>query len=167
MSSPVQEHSKVETTPERIARLRGQIADTLPRIDRVAHIAGRLKGAMIASDTANIRSAILDGTATTRTALRELAWALEELSARSVVETRPADAEPSWELEDYRARLIAVSALLVEPVTPKNLRDARGLIAPLYQDALLATKARRASASSSVPNATEEVSRTKNGESNG
>lgn len=51
--------------------------------------------------------------------------------------------EDSALLLDYRARLIAVSAMLCEPVTEKNLRDAKELIAPLYHDALSDTKALR------------------------
>ena len=46
-------------------------------------------------------------------------------------------------LREYRARLIAVHALLCDPVTDKNINDARELIAPLFQDALRDTKALR------------------------
>lgn len=46
-------------------------------------------------------------------------------------------------LRDYRARLIAVHALIGEPVTAKNLLDARVLIEPFFLDALRDVKALR------------------------
>jgi hypothetical protein len=62
----------------------------------------------------------------------------------SASEDTTREAPRDWQVEDYRARLLMVSALLVAPVTDKNIHEARQLIAPLYDDALAAVKAKRA-----------------------
>lgn len=96
------------TVGERITRLRGQIADTLPRLDRVDYIAKLLKGGMTASETADVRTALLDGTATTRTALKELTWALDELEANRGSRGDTATAEAT-EVERLREALSEIA----------------------------------------------------------
>jgi hypothetical protein len=49
------------------------------------------------------------------------------------------------ELREIRYRLMAVGAHLCEPVSDKNLRDAKKLLEPVYQDAMQAMKDERMS----------------------